>query len=109
MAVGAGFTQTILVGILFPVAGETLHRRLPILQIGYVTTFALDAGVGAAEREVGGLVIEVFFVQPDYVFVPALMIGVAMLAFTALYIAAFAVETGFGIDILCDLLMARQT
>lgn len=52
--------------------------------------------------------IEILFIQPDYVLVPALMIGMTMLAFASLYVTPFAMKADFGIDIFCDLLMARQ-
>ncbi len=109
MAIGAGFAQTILMRILFSVAGGTLRRRLPVLQVRCVTAFATDARMGAPEREVRGLVIEIFSIQPDYVLVPALMIGMTMLAFASPYVTTFAMEAGFGIDVCCDLFMARQT
>jgi hypothetical protein len=64
--------------------------------------------MGPPKREIRSLVIEILFIQPDYVLVSTLMIGVTMLAFAFLYITTFAMEAGFGIDIRCDFLVARQ-
>lgn len=64
--------------------------------------------MGPPKREIRSLVIEILFIQPDYVLVPALMIGMTMLAFASLYVTAFAMKADFGIYICRDLLMARQ-
>ncbi len=64
--------------------------------------------MGAPEREIRGLVIEVLSIQPDDILVPAFMIGVAMLAFASLYVTTPAMEAGLGFDICGDLLVARQ-
>lgn len=60
------------------------------------------------EREIRGPVIEIFFIQPDDIFVPALMIGMTMLAFASLYVTTPAMEADLGFDICGDLLVARQ-
>lgn len=64
--------------------------------------------MGPPKREIRSLVIEILFIQPDYVLVPTLVIGMTMLAFASLYVTPFAMKADFGIDIFCDLLMARQ-
>ena len=109
MAFGAGSAQTTPMRILFPVASDTPRCRLPILQVGCVTTFALDSRMGAQEREIRGSVIEILLIQPDYVLVPTLVIGMTMLAFGAFYLAALSMEPGRVIDIVGDVLVACQT
>ena len=99
VAFGTSLTQEVLVDIIVFVTVDAFARCFAKLHVRQVAFVTFGLGMCALQHEVGEIVVERLFIQPDDIRFAALMVGVAGCALDASDIRMAAVKTGVAGDI----------
>ena len=102
-------SQGFPVGVFLTMTADAGLWSLPIGYVRFVATFAIEADMGALQREVGEPVVEPRLAEACDVRISAKVLGMAPTALAGGRLAHASVVASFSADVFGDVLMACQT